>query len=147
MAGDSPVFCAEASGLPHGSGSPGGGAGRLTETDLDEADCHSMGPGSPLPGEFTTTWLGVRASWDFAVCRASNWSNCSSALGALIFPGIPRLGVRGGVYDLALRVGPKVAVEDLDAPESDAGARAASLTHACTSRIGSAILTDTRAYG
>ena len=147
MAGDSPVFCAEASGLPHGSGSPGGGAARLTEVDLGEADRTSKHPGSPLLGEFTTTWLGVRASWDFAVCRASNWSNCSSALGALIFPGIPRLGVRGGVYDLALRVGPNVAVDDLDAPESEAGARAASLMHACTSRIGSAIFTDTSGYG
>ena len=143
MAGDSPVLCAEASGLPHGSGSPGGGADRLTEADLDEADRKSKYPGSPLLGEFTTTWLGVRASWDFAVCRASNWSSCSSALGALTFPGMPRLGVRGGVYDFDLLVGPKVAVDERDAPESDAGARAVSLVHACTSRIGSAIFSDT----
>ena len=147
MAGDSPVLCAEASGLPHGSGSPGGGADRLTEADLDEADRKSKYPGSPLLGEFTTTWLGVRASWDFAACRASIWSSCSSALGDLILLCAPRLGVRGGVCDFALRAGPNVAVEDLDAPESDAGARAVSPAHVCTSRIGSAILIDTRTYG
>ena len=62
MAGDSPVLGAGVSCPPHGSGRPGGGAGRLTETDLDEADCQSMGSGSPLPGKFITTCLGVRAS-------------------------------------------------------------------------------------
>ena len=147
MAGDSPVFCAKASGLPHGSGSPGGGAARLTEVDLGEADRTSKHPGSPLLGEFTTTWLGVRASWDFAACRANICSNCASALGDVILLLAPRLGVRGGVCDLARLVGPNVAVLDRDAPESDAGARDVSPAHVCTSCMGSAIPTDTRGYG